>query len=220
MNELLFLKFAHVIAFVYWLGGDLGTFLASKHVINRELDTSSRQTALKIMLACDQGPKMSMPLILPLGIQIAVLMGLLNLPTWALIVMWIVACYWLANVLILYFNEGKPFTILLSKIDLYFRIIVVAILVLFAASELLNQKMIYANWVSYKILVFAALVCCGIFIRINLKPFIPAFIAMMQNGATPASDAAMENSVKRCRPFVWTIWLGLFVNAAIGVHLI
>ena len=39
MNEYLLLKFAHLRAFVYWLGGDLGTFLASRYVIRDDLST-------------------------------------------------------------------------------------------------------------------------------------------------------------------------------------
>ena len=56
--ELLFFKYAHIIAMVYWLGGDLGTFFASNQVINRGLSPQARQTALKIMLACDRAPKL------------------------------------------------------------------------------------------------------------------------------------------------------------------
>ncbi|MEX0828411.1 MAG: hypothetical protein WD005_05605 [Haliea sp.] len=73
---------------------------------------------------------------------------------------------------------------------------------------------------SYKILIFAGMVTCGIFIRLNLKPFIPAFVTMMQSGATEATNNAMRDSVQRSRRFVWLIWAGLFINAAYGVHLL
>ena len=31
------LLYVHVLALVYWLGGDLGTYLSSRHVLNRDL---------------------------------------------------------------------------------------------------------------------------------------------------------------------------------------
>lgn len=220
MTEYLILKFAHIVAFVYWLGGDLGTFLASRYVVNPGIGTEARSVALKIMLACDQGPKMSMPLILPLGIHMASISGLMPLPLWALVIMWLLAAVWLGNVLVLYFNEGKAFTAKLSQFDLYFRIVVVTGLVIYAVMGLLDSAPIKADWLSWKLIIFAALVGCGIAIRINLKPFVPAFVKLMTEGPSDEVNNTMAASVGRCRPFVWAIWLGLFVNAALGLHLI
>lgn len=220
MNEYLLLKFAHIIAFVYWLGGDLGTFIASNYVINRKLSPASRQIALKIMLACDQGPKIAMPLIFPLGFHMATITQLISAPGWVLATIWLVSLYWFTNVLVLYFNEGKPFTAKLSKIDFYFRIVIVIFLLGFAVKELLIDDYISANWIAWKIIIFSALVGCGIFIRLNLKPFIPAFGKMMTEGASEETDSIMIRSIQRCRPFVWAIWAGLFLSAALGVHLI
>ncbi|WP_372809934.1 hypothetical protein [Litorivivens sp.] len=220
MTEFLLLQFAHIVAFVYWLGGDLGTFVASRYVVNRDIGVEARAIALKIMLACDQGPKMSMPLILPLGLHMAVLMGLLELPAWGLPLIWLLAAVWLSNVLVLYFNEGKAFTARLSQFDLIFRIVVVTALLLFAVLGLTGDAPIHADWVAWKIIVFAALVGCGIAIRINLKPFVPAFVQLMTEGPSDKVNDTMADSVARCRPWVWAIWLGLFVNAALGIHLI
>lgn len=220
MNEYLLLKFAHIIAFVYWLGGDLGTFIASRYVVNSTLGAEARATALKIMLACDQGPKLAMPLILPLGIHMASISGVMHLPVWGLPLVWLLAALWTLNVLILYFNEGKAFTQRLSKADLIFRIVIVIGLVALACTGLGESSVIGADWVSWKLLVFATLVSCGIAIRINLKPFVPAFMKLMSEGPSDEVNAVMSNSVARCRPYVWTIWAGLFVSAALGLHLI
>lgn len=220
MNEYLLLKFAHIIAFVYWLGGDLGTFLASRQVINKDISPDARHTALKIMLACDMGPKLCMPLILPLGLHLAWLGGLVDFPGAVLVSIWLAALYWLAAVAVLHFYQGRPFIVRLSQLDLYFRIAVVGLLLTYAGGALMSGQWINAHWVAWKLLIFAAMVACGIAIRINLKPFVPAFAEMMANGANPASDATMAASIGRCRPFVWCIWAGLFLNAALGIHLL
>lgn len=220
MTEYLLLQFIHILAFVYWLGGDLGTFVASRYVVNPKLGVEARTVALKIMLACDQGPKLSMPLILPVGVQMASISGLMPLPVWALVVMWLLAALWLGNVLVLYFSEDKAFTARLSSFDLVFRLVVVAGLVIFAVLGLLDRAPVQADWLAWKILVFSALVSCGIAIRICLKPFGPAFAKLVAEGACDEVNDAMANAVARCRPFVWAIWLGLFVNAALGIHLI
>ena len=218
MNEYLLLKFLHLIAFVYWLGGDLGTFLASRQVVNRELSPESRHVALKIMLACDMGPKLAMPLILPLGLHLAWMGGFLRVSGTEVAATWDLCLYWLAVVLILFIKEGEPFTAKLSRADFWFRIAVVLGLLLFAGMALAGEQS--ADWAAWKLVIFAAMVSCGIAIRINLKPFVPAFGDLMTNGPNEQNNSAMENSIRRCRPYVWLIWAGLFTNAALGTHLI
>ena len=200
MSTYLLIKYAHLIAFVYWLGGDLGTFLASRQVINRDLSPESRAVALKIMLACDMGPKLAMPLILPLGMHLAYLTGVLPVSSALLTATWLVGAYWFSVVLVLFLNEGKPFTAKLSQADLYFRIVVVALLLGYCGWALGQEGS--AGWAIAKVALFAAMVCCGIAIRINLKTFVPAFGAMMTSGASETTDTAMAASIARCRPWV------------------
>lgn len=218
MNEYLLLKFLHVLAFVYWLGGDLGTFLASRQVTNSELTPQSRSVALKIMLACDMGPKLAMPLILPLGLHLAWLGGQLPINKLALTVSWLLCLYWFAVVLILYLKESAPATKLLAQADFYFRLLAVVVLLGYAGITLVSGT--GASWIVWKIVVFALMVGCGLAIRIQLKPFTAAFVDLMSYGPSEATNKIIESSVRRCRPFVWLIWAGLFLNAALGIHLV
>ncbi|WP_372865702.1 hypothetical protein, partial [Spongiibacter sp.] len=75
--EYLLVKYLHIIGFVYWLGGDLGTFLSSRYLVNRNIGNEARLVATKIMLACDQGPKLAMPMMFALGVHLGSLSGLL-----------------------------------------------------------------------------------------------------------------------------------------------
>ena len=219
MNEYLLTKFAHLIAFVYWLGGDLGTFLASREVINRQNSPETRHIALKVMLACDMGPKLAMPLILPLGVQLAVSGGWMALSTAALATIWCLGLYWFAVVMVLFLHEGKPFTSALIRLDVWFRVLVALGLAAWASNALLSGESI-ADWIAFKLMIFAAMVGCGIMVRINLAPFMPAFSDLMTNGPSETNNSAIERSIGRCRPWVWAIWAGLFINAALGIHLI
>ena len=152
--------------------------------------------------------------------QMAFSAGLVTATAPVVAAMWLIAAYWFAVVLILYLNEGKAFTARLSQLDFYFRIVVVAGLFAYAGTALLGDATVMPAWLAWKILIFAALVGCGILIRINLKPFVPAFTRMLTEGASIESNKAMKDSIGRCRPFVWCIWGGLFLNAAIGLHLL
>jgi hypothetical protein len=218
--EYLLLKYLHILGFVYWLGGDLGTFLSSRYLVNRNIGNEARLVATKIMLACDQGPKLAMPLMFVLGVHLATLLGLLPLNTLGLCINWLIGLVWLGNVAVLYRFEGKPFNAALSRFDFFFRIAIVATIFAYLLASLLNPTLISADWVAWKLLIFATLVSCGIGIRIQLKPFVPAFTRLMQDGPSDEINDILEASVQRSRPFVAIIWLGLFLSAALGVHLI
>ncbi|MGJ8686577.1 MAG: hypothetical protein ACSHWQ_03805 [Spongiibacteraceae bacterium] len=218
--EYLLLKYLHILGFVYWLGGDLGTFIASKYMVNRNIGNEARAIATKIMLACDQGPKLAMPLMLSLGVHLGATLGVLPLPAAAVGLVWLLCAIWLINVLVLYIYEGQPFTAGLARFDFAFRIAMVLAIAVFLLADQLQPSLISADWMALKLLIFAILVSCGIGIRIQLKPFVPAFMRLMKEGPSDEVNSILERALSRSRPFVAVIWLGLFVSAALGVHLI
>lgn len=216
----LFLKLLHLIAMVYWLGGDLGTFYSSRFVVDPKLSPAQRHTALKIMLGCDQGPKLCMPLIFAIGWSMSTQIGLMAAPAFVEVLVWIVALGWFANVNYLYFTQNQQAKARIAQIDLWFRVGVVALLVTLGVASLFGKGPFGADWLAAKVLVFAALVACGIYIRIQLKPFVAAFGQLMAKGSSPDVEATLSRALARCRPPVYLIWTGLIVNAALGIHLL
>ncbi|WND03552.1 hypothetical protein QGN29_04090 [Temperatibacter marinus] len=220
MDGLLLIKLLHLIAFVYWLGGDLGTFYASRFVTKEDLSSEARSTALTIMMGCDQGPRFAMPLIFPLGFELAVHMGYIDMAPIGVAIIWLVSIIWVATVITLHFAHGKNFIPALTTFDFYLRICVVIALLSLSGYALATGTIILAAWTAYKIIVFALLVACGLMIRIKLRPFMVAWGSLMTSGPTDAVNAAISGSIAKARPYVWAIWIGLFVNAALGLHLI
>ena len=219
MTFYLVLKLLHVIGFVYWLGGDLGTFFSSRFVVDPKLTPAQRATALKIMLGCDQGPKLAMPLMFALGYTLAHHGGFLAAPMWTELAVWIVALGWFCNVNWLYFTHDAAAKAKVAQFDLYFRCAVIVALLAYGGAGLAVAAAIAAPWVAVKILVFAGLVACGVYIRIGLKPFVSAFGALMGKGSSPEVEAALSGSIARVRPAVYLIWAGLTFEAAVGLHL-
>ncbi len=220
MSTYLTLKLLHIVAMVYWLGGDLGTFYSSRFVVDPKLSPAQRGTALKIMLGCDQGPKLCMPLIFAIGFSMSTHLGVITAPTAVSVGVWVVALLWFANVNYLYFTENQAAKARIGKIDLVFRIVVVLGLMTAGMQALVGDSFIHADWVAMKIMIFAGLVACGVYIRLQLKPFVPAFVQLMTNGSSPEVENTLSTALARCRPAVYLIWLGLLVNAAFGLHLI
>ena len=189
-------------------------------MVDPKLSPAQRHTALKIMLGCDQGPKLAMPLIFAIGFAMAANIGFIAVPTFVTVLVCVVCLAWFANVNWLYFTQNAAAKAKVAQFDLWFRIVVVIGLVATAGHALTSESFIKADWLAAKVLVFAALVACGIYIRIQLKPFVAAFGQLMTKGSSTEVEQTLSRALARCRPAVYLIWLGLIVSAALGLHLI
>lgn len=220
VDGILVTKFLHLICLIYWLGGDLGTFYASKFVANPKLSVEARNTALTIMMGCDQGPRICLPLIFPLGFELAYQMGYIDISMMWVGIIWLISFAMLGFVLLIHFAHGKSFIPLITKLDYYLRILVIVSLAAFSLYTLNTGEIIGDSWISFKILIFSGLVACGLIIRIKIKPFIAAWGPLVTSGPTDELNDTITKSLAGARPFVILIWVGLLVNSAYGLHII
>ncbi len=218
MSEILFLKLFHILLFVYWLGGDLGVFYSSKFIADGSLGVEARRTAANIMLFVDQAPRICMALMLPTGFHLCWKLGLVQMSGLSVVGVWIFGLLWVATVIKLHISHGQA--VILTKIDWWARVAVISGLLALSIHSLMGDGLIGADWVAWKLIVFAILMTMGLLIRVNLKSFGPAFGKLVTVGADAEVNATISASLKKAKPFVLVIWAGLLVNAALGLHLI
>ena len=218
MNEYLLVKLLHLVGFAYWLGGDLGVFISSFFVVNDKLSKETRINAAKILFSVDLGPRISMTMMLPLGVHLAWTLGVLPLSTAVMTLVWLVSFAWLGMVTTLHSAAPSRFKTALTNIDFGFRLILSVGLAGAGLYSLLGPgEIVY--WVALKLAIFGGLVGCGLIIRVKLKPFTEAFGKLVGDNATDADNAAIRKYLGATRPFVVTIWIGLLASAALGIHL-
>lgn len=73
------------------------------------------------------------------------------------------------------------------------------------------------RWLALKVGCYGLAIGCGIGIRLQLKPFGPAFASLMTTGSTPDVERALRQSIERSMPFVIAIWTLVLTAAALGV---
>ncbi|MEM8982336.1 MAG: hypothetical protein AAGC71_04880 [Pseudomonadota bacterium] len=205
------LLLAHVLLFVYWLGGDLGVFYSSFVVVNPNNSIEARTTAAKILIALDQVPRMCLVLILPVGISLAARLGLID--GISLVTVWLVCCAWLAMVIGLHFRHERW----LGRLDTILRSAVAIAALIGAWLAFTGDALTPARWVAVKLAVFGLIVGCGLAIRIAFAPFGPAFATLVRDGSSPDVEAVISGSLARSRPFVVAIWALLIAAAWLGL---
>ena len=207
----------HLLLFAYWLGGDIGVFYSSGFAINPKLSRGARQAAGTIMMNLDLIPRLCLSLMLTVGGILTHYYGIEH-PLWQMIGIIILGPIWTCALIYIHFNEGTDLVKKMTKIDYYFRWIMVFTLIASVTYAFIFTDRLAENpWVGAKLIVFAALIFCGIMIRKYIGGFITGIHNIVTDNINEADDIAMAASLSKARIFVLTIWFLLFVEVWIGV---
>ena len=213
----------HLLLLTYWLGADLGVFYSSRYVLRPDLSPESRATALKIMAWLDVTPRLCLVLFLPSGVSLMAFddYGRDIFAGWPLVLVWVAGLAWLGLVLADHVMHESPLHSLVRRLDLGVRFAVVIGLLGSATYALIASEPFGVEtnpkWLGAKVGLYALAIACGIAIRFQLRPFAPAFGALMTTGSTPAVEKDLRGSIVGSQPFVAGIWLCVLGAAVLGV---
>jgi len=206
----------HLILFAYWLGGDLGVFYSAGFVVDPNLSRETRLTTAKIMLGCDLVPRICMSLTLTIGGLLSSYIGVEH-ANWQLVAITLLGPVWLSMVLILHFQHHASYIPLLTRIDFYFRWVLIVAIIASCTYAYATGRLNDTPWLIAKLLAFAFMVFCGLMIRIRLKDFSTTYLKILQDDYNDQDNQAMIASLKQVRPWVVTIWGMLVLEAYLGL---
>ena len=207
----------HLLLFAYWLGGDIGVFYSSGFATNRNLSRGARQAAGTIMMNLDLIPRLCLSLMLTVGGILTHYYGI-DHPLWQMVGIILLGPIWTCLLIYIHFNEGTDLVKTMTKIDYYFRWIMVFTLIASVFYAFNYTDRLDANpWVGAKLIVFAGLIFCGIMIRKYIGGFIKGIHNIATDNINEEDDIAMAASLSKARVFVLTIWFLLLVEVWIGV---
>ena len=207
----------HLLLFAYWLGGDIGVFYSSGFAVNRKLSRGARQAAGTIMMNLDLIPRLCLSLMLTVGGILTHYYGI-DHPLWQMVGIILLGPIWTCSLIYIHFNEGTDLVKTMTKIDYYFRWIMVFTLIASVSYAFYFTDRLNANpWIGAKLIIFAALIFCGIMIRKYIGGFIKGIHNIATDNINEADDIAMAESLSKARVFVLTIWFLLLVEVWIGV---
>ena len=96
INELDVLRWVHILAMVYWLGGEWGVFQTSYNVTNSALSLEERRRHMETAYRIDILARTGIVLLLPLGLHMGQIYGFVPFLDGAgLTLMWLFFAVWL-----------------------------------------------------------------------------------------------------------------------------
>ncbi len=209
--------FIHVMLLVYWLGGDLGVFVLARAAKRADLSFAERAFALKMAVKIDVIPRLCFTVMFPIGLHVAASGGWLEVPTWAYVISWTIAAGWIALLVAIGRNEGKPLAETLNRVHLAFQGVMLVVIGWLGLQAVLGNGPLPGGWFGAKILLFALIFAMGIGIDFAFRPIVPAFMRLATEGSKPDIEAMIGRAVDGAIRYVLGLYTLLIVIAFLGI---
>ncbi len=219
IHELAILRWLHIVAMVYWLGGEWGVFQTSYKVVNPALPLDERARHMDTAYRIDIMARTGIISLLPLGLHMGYLWGVQPLGGGWLALMWAVWAIWMAITWGAFANRGTPIGNRLSDIEDWTRYILIPLLILSALSSLMGYGPFEAGegqrWYAAKILTFGLLLIIGVILRLIMHEWRKMF-PVLAAGPDPVVEVRLKRSIRLGRSVAYLYWIGILATAFFG----
>jgi hypothetical protein len=209
------LIYVHILLLVFWIGADIGVFIAGFFFINPNLSVVQRTMAIELGLVIDRLPRICFVLILPVGLQLAKIGNHLDLPNDVLGIIWFLSAIWLVVVLV---GMVRPNTQLAKRAHLIERMFQWFGLIGAGGGGLvLASTGGVPQFLAIKFILFGAI--CGLVVLLerSFNPTLAAFAAISTSGSTPALEATMRRGMYVTYVWVLAIYAAVLIAAWVGI---
>ncbi|MBL8329742.1 MAG: hypothetical protein JNJ71_12890 [Rubrivivax sp.] len=218
--ELLVLKWLHIVAMVYWLGGEWGVFQTSYNVVNWRLPLEERRRHMETAYRIDILARTGIILLMPIGLHMGYLWQLQPFGGPWLVAMWLLTAAWLTLCWMAFLHRETDKGIRLTKIDERVRYLLIPAIILCALSSLLGYGPFVAGtgmrWYASKLLIFGGLLIIGLLLRFIMREWTVLFRELAKGGEQPAVERQLEKSIAFGRKLAYLYWIGILTVAFLG----
>lgn len=219
ITTLAVLKWAHIIAMVYWLGGEWGVFHTSRHVVNRKLSMEERKRHMDTAYIIDIPARTGIILLMPIGIHMGYFWGVQPFGGGYLVALWCFTGLWLAICWAAFFYRDTDRGLALTKLDEKVRFVLIPLMLIAAISSLFGYGPFNAGemqkWFSIKLGLFAGLLVIGLILRFIMREWTTLF-RILAEGPNTEAENRLEKSLRLGRTLAYFYWFGIATVAFFG----
>ena len=217
--ELAILRWLHIIAMVYWLGGEWGVFQTSYKVVNPKLSLEERGRHMDTAYRIDIMARTGIISLLPLGLHMGYLWGVQPYGGGWLVAMWVLWALWMALTWGAFSFRGTPHGKLMSDIEDWTRYILIPTLIILSLTSLTGNGPFEAGmgqkWFAAKMLTYGSLLIIGVILRLIMHEWRAMFPVLAQ-GPNPEVETKLKKSINLGRSVAYLYWFGIMLTAFFG----
>ncbi len=210
-NELAILRWIHILAMVYWLGGEWGVFQTSYHVTNSQLSLEERKRHMETAYRIDILARTGIVLLLPLGLHMGKIFGFVPLLDGAGVWwMWLFFAVWLAMTWTAFIKRETDIGIKVTRAEELLRYPLIAALFITAFMAFGGSGPIqsgeYNHWYPAKMALYAFALCIGLFLRLVMRRWTERF-RILAMGPNAEQEAALAREIRMARYSAYIYWI-------------
>lgn len=202
--------YLHILLFVYWLGADVGLWIAMAFIRDAKLSFETRATLIRLAFYIDLFPRCAFALILPVGMQLARNLGLYPVGDGLLAAAWTIGIAWSALHLAVVAFKGRPLARALLAVNRSYEAVAGLFFVAVGGLSLATGAPLEAGWFALKILLFGTVFWIILAIDTVFQPF-TTLLRMGPQGSTPEGEALVRRLTNRT--MAWAVFMYVVVAA-------
>ncbi len=210
------LVYAHVLAFVFWLGGDLGVAVLGSAFRDRSKSLETRLEILRLLGVVDMGPRSAWVAMVPLSITLVDVGGYFEVPDAVVYTAWAVGTVWMALTWRIHILGTGSQSAILKRVEFWLKIAITLFYGGLGLTSVLGHGPLEAPWLAWKALTFAGIFVVAIMIDVAGKPVGPLLMAVVNEGSNDATESALRKAMDTARLWVWATYALLFVIGYLG----
>jgi hypothetical protein len=209
------LVYVHILLMVFWLGTDIGVFVAGLRFIDPKRSLAERTAVISLGMVIDRFPRICFVGILPVGLEIAYLLGLVPLTALAMGLIWIASAAWMGCVIAGLILSGTPRARPWQLLEKGFLITATLVFTSLGLAGLAG-KVLMPGWLSAKLLAYGAMCVFALLLDRSFAPVFVAFGAVAAEGSTPEREAALRRPMMQTYVWVLAIYAAVLASGFLG----
>jgi len=209
--------FAHILLYVFWLGGDLGVAVLGGQFRRRDDYTLDQRLALlKVLVMVDLGPRIAWALMIASSITLAALSGYWVVPAWGIALAWAISALWLYLVIAAHKAGQTQQGAKLRKIEMVLKWGLAAGYLYLGFVSLVLGAPLEPQWLAAKAFLFGLIFIAAIMIDVRFKPVGPALMTLIEKGSSDETEKPLRALMDRSRFWVRITYLLLVIIGFVG----
>jgi hypothetical protein len=197
------LVYVHILLMVFWIGADIGVFIAGLRFMDPRRSLEERTALINLGMVIDRYPRICFVAILPVGLQIVYLLDLMpSLSPRILILVWLLSAVWMTAVVAALVLQGQPGARRWQSVERFFRIAGFAVLTWLGVAGWMH-RLTLPGWLAGKLVGYGAICLFALLLERAFAPVAATFASIMAEGSAPERESALRRQM--VSTYVWVL---------------
>lgn len=203
----------HVLGWVFWLGTDIGVFIACRHAERGDLSVETRLTLLEVGMILDRLPRLAVPLVWGSGVVLSRQWGYEFIPVpYGLILaaLWLIA----TGIIIVQPHRGRCRALALFTQTIIYTAVIVG---MGAGATLLSASGAMPLWLALKWYAYVIIGAAALALEKYFVPVVAGFQRLASEGASGDTNNKITRELKPVYTAVLCIYGGTLLAGISGL---